>query len=471
MTKGQIWITAGVAFYMVVMLLIGWWASRKVKTTEDYIIAGRRLSWGLSIGTIFATWFGAETCMGAADTARTKGILGVIADPFGAGLCLIIAGIFLAPFFHKMNIKTVIDYFEKRHNKSTGLIMSIYYVPAYIGWIGAQMLAFGTILSTLTSLPMNLSIFISAAVVIIYTYSGGMLADAVTDFVQMGFILICFAITLVCIVMKAGGIGNLTSDVPGEMFRLWPQQGTSTVGWLSYAQAWMVVGLGSLGGQDLISRLLSAKTQKVATWSAIISGLMYWTLGLIPVLLGIFAFKLLPDFKEGESVLIQLSLIYLPLPLVALMVGGLLSAVMSTIDTAMLAPASILGNNVMPHFKKDMGDKTKLFWCKMFVPILGIFSLVLALYFKNIYELALQSWTVLLTSFTAPLLFSMFWKRTNAPGVLTGSLGGLVAWLIFSFSLPEEYPVAMFGLIVSVVLILFVTLLTQKRVEAAVTVR
>ncbi|MCE5300517.1 MAG: hypothetical protein LLG37_06565 [Spirochaetia bacterium] len=83
------------------------------------------------------------------------------------------------------------------------------------------------------------------------------------------------------------------------------------------------------------------------------------------------------------------------------MVCGLLSAVMSSIDTAMLAPASILGNNVIPFFKKDMDDKAKLMWCKLFVPILGVASLIIALYFKNIYELALESLTVLLTSFTA----------------------------------------------------------------------
>ena len=101
MTSAQIWLIASVALYMVFMLGIGFWSSKKIENTRDYIVAGGKMGWWLSIGTIFATWFGAETCMGSSRTAFEKGILGVIADPFGAGLCLILAGLFFAKAFHK----------------------------------------------------------------------------------------------------------------------------------------------------------------------------------------------------------------------------------------------------------------------------------------------------------------------------------------------------------------------------------
>ena len=111
MDRNSILIISGVAFYIVFMLFIGFWASKKIRNAKDYIVAGGEFGWWLSIGTIFATWFGAETCMGSSGTAFNKGILGVIADPFGAGLCLIISGFFFAKYFRSLNIETIVDYF------------------------------------------------------------------------------------------------------------------------------------------------------------------------------------------------------------------------------------------------------------------------------------------------------------------------------------------------------------------------
>ena len=461
MSLQQVWIIVGVVFYMAIMLGIGFWASRKVKDTADYIIAGQRLSWGLSIGTIFATWFGAETCMGSATTAYSKGILGVIADPFGAGLCLIISGVFFAGHFYKLKIKTVIDFFELRFSKRVGMLVSLFYVPVYIGWIGAQMLAFGTVLHALTGLGIEPAIFISALVVIIYTYSGGMWADAVTDFVQMGFIIVCFGIVVYNISSTNGGLINIIQQIPKEKLHFYPHT-TSGLEWMKYIEAWIIVGFGSLGGQDLVSRIMSAKNVTVARWSSVIAGILYWTVGLLPVMLGIVGFILLPNYT-GESILIDLSIQYLPLPLVALMVGGLLSAIMSSVDTAMLAPASIIGNNVVPFFVKDVDDKTKLFWCKIMVPILGIVSLFMALYFQNIYELCLESWTVLLTSFTAPLAFGLFWKRTTSAGVIAGAVGGFIAWIAGGLLFPAEYPTKLLGFVVSVTLVFLISLITNDR--------
>src|SRR5512139_1784764 len=111
MTQTQVGLLVSVGIYMLAMLGIGYWTSRKIKNTSDYIVAGSRLGWWLSIGTIFATWFGAETCMGSSRTAYEKGFLGIIADPFGAGLCLVLAGLLFARFFHQRNYKTIVDFF------------------------------------------------------------------------------------------------------------------------------------------------------------------------------------------------------------------------------------------------------------------------------------------------------------------------------------------------------------------------
>ncbi len=457
MTINQTYILIGTLFYLTIMLFIGFRAGRLIRTSTDFIIAGRRLSFPLALGTVFATWFGAETALGSSSTANKEGILGVIADPFGAGLCLIISGIFLVPIFYKMNIVTNIDYFEKKYNKNVGFIMTLIYLPPYIGWIGAQMLAFGTLFSHFTTIPIKLAIIISAIIVIVYTYSGGLLADAITDFIQMFFILFCLIFMFVNILLNHS---TEIKEIPSFYFSFFPVS-KNPVEWLNYIEAWIIVGLGSLGGQDLVARILASKNQKIARLSSIISGILYWILGLIPVLLGIWAIKLIPE-NSGNAVLIDLAIKFLPVPLIILFIGGLLSAIMSTVDTALLAPASLIGENIFPYFKKDATDKEKLFWCRISVIILGFISLLLALYFESIYELCLESWTFLLTSFTGPLLFSLFLKRTTASGVIAGAVSGFISWAVLNILFPS-LPAKLFGFLISCLSIIIVSLINSKQ--------
>ncbi len=456
MSINQTYILIGTSFYLLIMIFIGLWAGRLIKTSADFIIAGRRLSFPLALGTVFATWFGAETALGSSSTANREGILGVIADPFGAGMCLIISGIFLVPVFYKMNITTNIDFFEKKFDKNVGFIMTLLYIPPYIGWIGAQMLAFGTLFSHFTTIPIKSAIIISAIIVVIYTYSGGLLADATTDFIQMFFILFCLLFMFVTIILNHS---TEIKDIPSNYFSFFPKS-KNPVDWLNYIEAWIIVGLGSLGGQDLVARILASKNQKIARLSSIISGILYWILGLIPVLLGIWAIKLLPE-NSGNAVLIDLAIKFLPVPLIILFIGGLLSAIMSTVDTALLAPASLIGENLFPYFNKNATDKEKLFWCRISIIILGFISLLLALYFKSIYELCLESWTFLLISFVGPLLFSLFWKKTTGKGVIFGAISGLTSWAILNFLLPF-LPSKLFGFLISCVSVITVSLYDIK---------
>ena len=287
MTKNYLWIIGGVSFYMVAMLLIGLWVSKRVKDTRDYIVAGGQFGWLLSIGTIFATWFGAETCMGSSGTAFHKGILGIIADPFGAGLCLVISGFFFARFFRSLNIETIVDYFEMRYGKKTSCFLSLAYIPVYFGWVGAQLLAFGYILHSLTGMPLMPSVIISTLVVVIYTYSGGMWADAMTDLFQMFIILAGLLILFPILVKDIGGFSFAVSKTSKEFFYLYPRT-KAPLDWLNYLQAWMMVGVGSLPAQDLFQRIMSAKNATVSKWSSIIAGPMYIMVCMLPVLLWIF---------------------------------------------------------------------------------------------------------------------------------------------------------------------------------------
>jgi len=446
---------------MLFILFIGYWASKRIRNTKDYIVAGGQLGWILSIGTIFATWFGAETCMGSSGTAFQKGILGVIADPFGAGLCLVISGIFFAKFFRNLNIETIVDYFEMRYRKKVSWFLSLIYIPVYLGWIGAQLLAFGYILNSLTGLPLMPSVLVSTAVVLTYTYLGGMWADTMSDFVQMCIIIVSLFILFPVLVKDLGGFKYVVLNTPEEFFYFYPKD-ARPVTWLNYLQAWMIVGLGSLPAQDLFARTMAGKTPSVSKWSSIIAGAMYVFIGLLPVLLGIFGRIALPE-SSGEAVLIELALKYLSPLLIALMIGALLGAIMSSADSALLAPASIIGHNIVPVLKPDASEQLKLRWCRWSVLILGGLSLILALHFKNIYRLCQESWGVLLTGVTAPMIFGVYWKRANTIGAALGAIAGIASWILFKIFMPGNYPHNLLGFLVSCVVLVAASLLAQKK--------
>lgn len=469
MTSTRIWIIASVVLYMVGMLAVGYWASRRVKSEKDFIVAGGQFGWLLSIGTIFATWFGAETCMGSSGTAFQKGILGVIADPFGAGLCLVLAGIFFASFFRAHGYETIIDFFEKRYGRKVAAFFSFLYIPVYLGWVGAQLLAFGYILNALTGLPLLPSILISTAVVLIYTYAGGLWADALTDFFQM--IILIVGLLVICPILfhDMGGWASLQEKVSPETFYFFPRS-HDVVDWLNYLQAWMIVGLGSLPAQDLFQRMMAARNATVSKWSSIIAGFLYVGFGMLPVLLGIYGRCALPE-NSGESILIDLALRYLPPALIALFIGALLSAIMSSADSALLAPASIIGHNLIPYRVPGLSDQMKLNWCKWSVPVLGILSLILALYFKNIYKLCQESWGILLTGIVAPMIAGVYWTKANSIGATAGAIAGVVTWLGLKIFLPGDYPHNLGGFLASSLVLVVVSLATaQERVLQAVPV-
>ncbi|MFQ3676102.1 MAG: hypothetical protein SNJ64_06140, partial [Endomicrobiia bacterium] len=286
-------------------------------------------------------------------------------------------------------------------------------------------------------------------------------AVAVTDFVQAGIIVFSFIFMFINISRVSGGLNVVFEKVDKSLFTFFPKE-RDLISWLKYLESWIIVGLGSLGAQDLVGRLVAAKNVKIARWSSVIGGIMYWVIGMIPVTFGILATVLLTEVNN-ESVLISLSMKYLPVPLMSLMVGGLLSAIMSSVDSAMLAPASIIGNNIVPYFIKNVTEEQKLFWCKISVPIIGVGSLIIALYFKNIYALCLESWTVLLTSITAPLIFAVFWKKTTATSTIFASVIGFLTWIIGKIFLGENIPTRLFGFVASCVTVFIVSIFSSEK--------
>ena len=177
------WVIVGILGFFAVRVAIGYWASRHVNNAADYIVAGRGMPIYMTSASIMATWFAAETLMGASARGYTHGFQGVIFDPFGSVLCLLISGMFFIRLMRRARYLTVVDFFEKRFGRWFGLVGSIIQILAYLVWTAAQFVAGSVVVHQLLGWPAWVGMILVGLIVTGYTTMGGMLADTLLDFI------------------------------------------------------------------------------------------------------------------------------------------------------------------------------------------------------------------------------------------------------------------------------------------------
>jgi SSS family transporter len=439
-----------IVIYIILTLLIGVYASRFVKTASDFAVAGKRLPLFLSATTLFATWFGAETILGATAEFVEKGVLGIIEEPFGAGLCLILVGAFFAKRLYQMDMLTFGDFFRHRFGKSVELVSSVLMFLSFLGWTAAQFVAWGLMLSVITGIDTQYGILIGAIIILIYTDIGGMWAVSLTDFIQTIVIVLGLLFLAVDLLAEAGGWSQVIGNTPEGFFDFLPEPNFGAIS--SYASEWMAIGLGSIASQDVLQRIMAAKSAKIAVRASYIGGFMYLTIAILPLFIGLCAKELAPELLGGDmqkilpSVVMKHTNVFVQI----MFFGALLSAIMSTASGTLLAPATVLAENLIkPYLKKQLTDQQLLRLFRLCVLVFACISLGVASVKGNVYTLASYASIVNLVCLFIPLLAGMFWKRATSAGAMLSMIGGLSIWLYFEIN-PIAFPSLLIGLLASI---------------------
>lgn len=289
-----------IILYLLLTIFVGWYASKFVKTSNDFAIAGRQMPIYVVASGLFATWFGSETVMGASSEFVEHGLLGVIEDPFGAALCLFLIGMFFSRPLYRLNILTFSDYFRIRYNKKVEWISAIFIIPSYFSWIAAQLVALAIVLQSIAQIPFAWGIIICASIVLFYTYVGGMWSVAITDTIQTAIIIIGLLVLTLELVSEVGGFNQVLTKTPPDFFKFTPKENSLT-SWVSYFAAWITIGWGSIPQQDVFQRTLSAKSEDIAVKSAYWSSLMYLTVASMPLVIALCGTILYKDLRQGDS--------------------------------------------------------------------------------------------------------------------------------------------------------------------------
>ena len=464
-----------VVLYLAVSVGIGLYAATRVHNTKDFAVAGRSLPLPVVTATVFATWFGAETVLGVSATFVKDGLGGVVADPFGASLCLILAGLFFAPKLYRMGLLTIGDYYRIRYNRTVEVITSIAIVISYLGWVAAQIKALGLVFNVVTSgaVSVEMGMVLGTAIVLTYTTFGGMFSVAMLDFVQM-MVVMCGLLFIAWLISDlAGGAGTVIDHARAAgKLNFFPAEAKFSL-WVPFISAWMTMMLGSIPQQDVFQRITSAKNEKTAVRGSVLGGSIYFAFAFVPMFLA-YAATLVDPAKfaeiiktDSQLVLPMLILQHTPVFAQVIFFGALLSAIMSCSSATLLAPAVAFSENIVKGFYPNMTDRRFLLVMRTSLVTFALAVLMIALNSKlTIFQMVESAYKVTLVTAFIPLVFGLYWKRATTQGAYFAMICGISVWLSCEvFVKSEVWPAQIVGFIAAFIGMIAGSLLPQKVVR------
>ena len=425
---------------MIAMLAVGYYASKKIKTTTDFMVAGRRMGPILMAGTLAATEIGGGSSLGVVEKASSLGSsqwgLSAAWYVLTMGFAFVILT-FLAPKIRASEVKTVPEYFRRKYGAVAGVFTSITMFLPLIGLTAGQFMASATILSVMLGIGWKTALITVAIVVTVYAVMGGMWSVAITDFVQIGLIVIGMIIAIPFAVNYSGGWDQVVANVPPETFNL-----IDGIGGPKAIAALVIMYVATFTvGQEAVARYYSARDGKAARQGSILAALVNGIYAFIPTILGIVTLALVNMGKvSSETILAQgaryslpiLATLTMPAVIVGFLFAGIISATMSSADSDLLGAGAIFGNDIYKQYiKKTAGDKEVMRVTQITMVIVGAFGLVVALNATSIIDLLMFSFTLRAAGAFFPYVIGHFWKKSSTAGTIASLLAGSVVSITF----------------------------------------
>lgn len=430
----------GIVLYVVLMLFMGVWVSRKIKTDDDYFLAGRSLGPVLATFSIFATWFGAETCIGTAGSVYRHGISGLHADPLGYSLCIFIMGFVFSKVLWNKKITTIPDLFHRRFSPNVERLAAIIMIPSSIIWAGAQVRAFGQIIHSMTDIGFFPAVTAAAVVVLIYTICGGLLADAYNDLLQGVAVIIGLGILLYVVVDGLGGIGPALATISSDRLALMTPDGEH-LSFLGKMELWLVPIMGSVMAQELVSRVVASRSDKIAFHSCLRAGAIYFIVGMVPVMIGLLGPAYMPGLAEPETIMPLLAKNHLNSIGYIVFVGALVAAILSTVDSTLLSVSALISHNLVLPSINNPSEKFKVILARGGVLLSGIVAYSIAFSSDSITGLVELASSLGGPSILVLTSIALFVKKGNAFNAMIAMIASIVTWLVSHFVMEIQFPV------------------------------
>jgi sodium/proline symporter len=427
--------------YQVLLLGIGWWASKRNTDGEDFYLGGRKLGGVVAALSASASSSSAWSLLGVSGAAFAWGLPAIWLIP-ATLLGFVINWVWIAPRLRRQSLEnravTLTEFLagprDDPARKAILVLGSIVILFSFTFYVASQFQAAGTTFAAVLGISQTSAILIGAAVVLAYVWLGGFWAASLTDSLQ-GLLMAASAVILPTLALIAvGGFSPLIESLAGggeSGFMLWTGQPGSAAA-IGFVIGLFGIGLGYPGQPHVVNRFMATDSEQsirrgrmvAITWAVFIYCGM--------VLLGWCGRLLLASLGDGEQLLFVLAAMLLPSVLAGIMVSAILSAIMSTADSQLLVAASSVSHDLR-NGRAD--DTNSLRYARLVVILVGLLAVMLATVFpEKIFTRVLFAWQALAASF-GPLLVVMLWRGYVQPNYRIAALVcGFVLTVLLSWT-------------------------------------
>ena len=452
-TTGYLWT---IIVYLIVLIGVGAYRSLRVRTQDDFMVAGRKLSARVLVGTLLATWIGTGSIVAAAGLAYDHGFSAVWFS-IGVWVALFIM-YFIAGRARAFAQYTVPDILEARYNQWARVLGTIVTIIAYTAIVSYQFRAGGMALNVVTGLPVDYGIIITAVFVIGYTVLAGLISVAYTDVVNGVIMILGLLIALPFLLDGVDGWSGVVSRLPDSHFQV---LGDLSI-WqaLGYSLPAMLLLLGESG---IYQRFFSARDERTARRA--VKG---WIVGVVTVeglivVLAIVGSARFPEIKS-EMVILHAARYGLPVVIGCLCLAAIVAVIVSTADSFLLVPSTNIMRDIYQRFiNPDVTQRQMVLYSRIVVVVLGVLAFVQVRFFERVFEMALYAYTVYGVGITPAVLAAFFWKRATSAGAISSIAAGATVTIVWELlkkpgGVATVYP----ALCVSLLSLIVVSLLTAR---------
>jgi solute:Na+ symporter, SSS family len=413
---------AVVVAYLVAMIAFGFWGKRRATTESDFLVAGRRLGPLLYAGTMSALVLGGASTIGGVGLGYEYGLSGMwLVVAIGTGVLLL--SLLFAGRVQRLRVYTVSQMLELRYGPGASVLSGVVMFGYTLMLTVTSTIAYATIFAALLGLPRVPSILVGGLVVVIYSALGGMWSITLTDFVQFVIQTVgIFLILLPVVLVQAGGF----AAVPPEALSL------TTIGGDTIVTYFVIYTFGLLIGQDIWQRVFTARSPGVARWAGAAAGVYCLLYGVAGALVGMGASVLVPGLEERDDAFTAVVGATMTPVLAGLVLAAALAAVMSTASGALIATATVFGQDIVQRLRGRTPAATEeahVRGNRLLIAVFGVVVIVIACLLQDVVAALTVAYDILVGGLLVPILGGLAWRRATIVGAVAAMAVGTVATL------------------------------------------
>lgn len=455
-----------IAVYFVIVLLIGFWVARRTKSGEDLFLGGRTLTWGVIGLSLFASNISSTTIIGLTGAAYSSGIVQSVYE-WISGIPLIIAAFVFVPMYLNSRITTIPEFLAKRFDRRSQVFFSVVTIfTTIIVETAGGLYAGAIVLKTFfPDLIIWQTCLVLALVAGLYTAMGGLKAVVYTDTLQAIVLIIGSSILTYILFDKIDfSLDKMLASAPDGHFSIIRPLDDETLPWPG-----LFLGVPLLGfwywstNQYIVQRVLGAKNVKHARWGVILGGFLKLIPLFIMVIPGAMAISIYSGIDNPDMVYPTIVLEALPVGLVGLVLAGLISAIMSSVDSTLNSSSTLIVIDFIKPKQPDITPKKVAYYGRLSTLILMVIAALWAPMIENfggIWVYLQQMYTIFVPPIVVLFLVGAFYKKGNGHGaywtLVLGTLLGILLFVLGQLDLWSIHFTINAGIVVLVSAIIFV---------------